>query len=82
MLWALAAQPLASRLRQLQRHGCIDGIRMPGGGLAPPCHQHADDTTVHTASVAGAQAALREGVQHFAQASTVQLNVIAGCRRG
>ena len=41
MLWALAAQPLASRLRQLQRHGCIDCIRMPGGGLAPPCHQHA-----------------------------------------
>ena len=75
LMWALAAQPLAARLRQLQRQGRIDGIPMPGGGLAPPSHQHADDTTVHTASLEGAAVALEEGVRRFSAASTVQLNV-------
>jgi hypothetical protein len=75
LLWAIAAQPLAARLRQLQRQGRIDGIPMPGGGLAPPCHQHADDTTVHTASLGGAVAAMEQGVQRFAAASGVALNV-------
>ncbi len=32
---------MAARLRQLQRAGIVDGIRLPDGSLAPPCHQHA-----------------------------------------
>jgi hypothetical protein len=74
VLYLLAAQPLAARLRQLQDQGVVDGIRMPGGGLAPPCHQHADDTAVHTATLEGAQRALTEGVLVFGAASNARLN--------
>jgi hypothetical protein len=37
LLYALAAQPLAARLRQLQHAGIVDGIRLPDGSLALPC---------------------------------------------
>ncbi len=59
VLYILAAQPLAAKLRQLQAAGRInfDGILLPDGSLAPPCHQHADDTSIHTATVAAAAAA-------------------------
>jgi Reverse transcriptase (RNA-dependent DNA polymerase) len=73
--YALGAQPLAALLRGLQSTGRIDGIAMPDGTLAPPSHQHADDTTVHTATVASAKVALEEGVGVFARASNARLNV-------
>ena len=75
LLYVLAAQPLAARLRRLQAGGVLDGIRMPDGSLAPPCHQHADDTTIHTASVAGAAVALQVAVVRFSAASNARLNV-------
>jgi hypothetical protein len=48
LLYVLAAQPLAARLRQLQAMGVVEGIPLPDGTLAPPCHQHADDTILCT----------------------------------
>jgi hypothetical protein len=43
MLYILAVQPLAARLRHLQQDsGRIDGVQLPDGSLAPPCHQHAE----------------------------------------
>jgi hypothetical protein len=36
LLFVAAMQPLAARLRHLQAAGAIDGIRLPGGRLAPP----------------------------------------------
>ncbi len=73
LLYVLAAQPLAARLRQLQRDGVIDGIVLPDGSLAPPCHQHADDTSVHTATVRGAAAAIRLAITPFGAASNARL---------
>jgi len=35
-LYVIAAQPLASRLRQLQREGVISAITLPDGTAAPP----------------------------------------------
>jgi hypothetical protein len=58
----------------MQADGRIDGIPMPDGSLAPPSHQHADDTTIHTASVASAKVALEDGVETFARASNARLN--------
>jgi hypothetical protein len=42
-----------------RRAGIVDGIRLHDGSLAPPCHQHADDTSVHTRTVQGAAAAMQ-----------------------
>src|SRR5207253_3911843 len=39
LLYVIGAQPLASRLRQLQTQGVIRGIFMPDGTAAPVCHQ-------------------------------------------
>ena len=74
LLWVLAAEPLNARLLQLQQMGRISGISLPDGRLAPPCHQHADDTTVHTASPESAAIALSEGIQLFEEASNSRLN--------
>ena len=75
MLYILAAQPVAARLRQLQASGRIDGIRLPDGSLAPPCHQHADDTSIHTATVQAAAVAVTEVVMPFAASSNALLSV-------
>ena len=75
MLYVLAAQPLAARLRQLQAAGVVDGILMPDGSLAPPCHQHADDTSLHTATVHGAAAAMEHAVVPFGAASNARLSL-------
>ena len=75
VLYILAAQPLAAKLRQLQEAGRIDGILLPDGSLAPPCHQHADDTSIHTATVAAAAVAVTEVVLPFCCATN------AGCCR-
>jgi hypothetical protein len=75
LLYLIAAQPLAARMRQLQAAGTLDSVALPGGGLAPPTQQHADDTTIHTATPAGAKAALEHGVLPFGRASGAKVNV-------
>ncbi len=75
MLYILAAQPLAARLRQFQAAGRIDGIQLPDGSLAPPCHQHADDTSIHTATMQAAAVAHTEAVVPFAASSNALLSV-------
>ncbi len=42
--------------------------------MAPPCHQHADDTSIHTATQAAA-VAVSEGVLPFCRASNSLLSV-------
>jgi len=74
LLYVMQAQPLAARLRQLQRQGRLDAMLLPGGGPAPPSHQHADDTVIHTATVAGAQVALAEAVRPYCEASNSTLS--------
>lgn len=66
---------LAARLRQLQASSCIDGIRLPDGSLAPACHQHADDISIHTGTVAAAAVALAEAVLPFGAASNALLSL-------
>ena len=74
LLYVLAAQPLAARCRQLQREGAADSIAMPDGTPAPPCHQHADDTTLHARTVEGVRVLLNQAVQPFCAASGAKLN--------
>ena len=75
LLYIMAAQPLAARLRQLQGLGRISAITLPGGRLGPPCFMHADDTTVHGRSVGDSRTALQEAVHPFCQASAAQLSI-------
>ena len=75
LLYVTAAQPLAAALRRLQREGVIDSVRLPGGATAPASHQHADDTSIHTATVQGAKTALDLAVQPFCQASGSRLSI-------
>ena len=74
-LYLVAAQPLAARLRQLQAAGLVDAVVLPDGSKAPPSHQHADDTTIHTRTPQGALVALQQGVQPFGGASGAVVNV-------
>ena len=73
LLYVIAAQPLASRMRQLQTQGRVRGISLPDGSSAPVCHQHADDTTLHVSTVRDVTVALDEGVDVFAAASGAAL---------
>ena len=75
LLYVIAAQPLAARCRQLQRTAGFSSILLPGGRPAPCCHQHADDTTLHAADVAGAAALLQQAVQPFCRATGGKLNI-------
>jgi hypothetical protein len=75
LLYVIAAQPLAARCRQLQRTAGFSSILLPGGRPAPCCHQHADDTTLHAADVAGAAALLHHAVQPFCRATGGKLNI-------
>ena len=75
LLYLVAAQPLAARLRQLQEAGLLDAVLLPDGSMAPPSHQHADDTTVHTKTPEGAAVALQLAVVPFGRASGARVNV-------
>jgi hypothetical protein len=50
-------------------------IRLPDGSLAPPCHQHADDTSVHTRTVQGAAAAMQHDIVPFGAATNARLSL-------
>lgn len=58
LLYNITVQPMAAHLRRQQAAGALAPIPLPGGAPAPPCHQHADDTTLHVATPADAAAAL------------------------
>lgn len=74
LLYVMAAQPLAARCRQLQREGAVDSIVMPDNTPAPPCHQHADDTTLHARTIAGVRGLINQAVRPFCAASGAKLN--------
>ena len=73
LLFIISAQPLASFLRSRLRAGAFQGIALPGGDTAPPSHQHADDTTLHTATLADMVVALC-AVALYCAASNAKLN--------
>ena len=74
LLYAAAAQPLAAHLRQEARLGHITPISLPDGSPASPCHQHADDTSVHLRTRADVSTALQGSIQLFCAASGSQVN--------
>ena len=74
LLYVIAAQPLASALRAQAASGLFECIRLPDGTPAPPSHQHADDTTLHTLTRAGAASAVNGPVATFCAASGSSLN--------
>lgn len=75
ILYTISAQPLSSHLRSLHRAGRLQTIALPSGAGAPPCHQHADDTTLHLRSIQDVAIALSEAVQPFCDASASRLNL-------
>ena len=75
LLYVIAAQPLAASLRKLQDAGTIDAVRLPNGDAAPASHQHADDISIHTASVESAKIAIDRAVTPFCAASGAVLSV-------
>jgi hypothetical protein len=75
ILFTAHAQPLAARMRQLQREGRIKPITLPDNTPLPPTHQHADDTTLHVATVEDAAVAISEGVDVFCRATGATLNI-------
>ena len=74
LLYVAAAQPLAAHLRQEARLGHITPISLPDGSPAPPCHQHADDTTLHLRTRADVSTALQGNINLFCAASGSQVN--------
>jgi exonuclease III len=74
LLFVLAAQPLAARLRQLQRAAAFRSISLPGGEAAPPSHQHADDTALHTRTLRDLTIVWREALLPFCTASGSRVN--------
>lgn len=74
LLFNIAVQPLASFLRRMQDRRLFRGITLPGGSTAPVVHQHADDTTIHTRSLADARIVLDEGVELYCRATGAKLN--------
>ena len=74
LLYNVQAQPLAAYMQHLQTAGLLPPILLPDGTPSPPTHQHADDTTLHLASLAAVPAALA-AVDLFCQASGGRLNV-------
>lgn len=74
LLYILAAQPLAAHLRLMVREGSLLPFAYPGGGLGPPCYQHADDTTLVLASRGEVKKAIDGSLALFCRASGSQLN--------
>jgi hypothetical protein len=75
LLYVIAAQPLAAALRHLQADGSIGTVQLPARPRLPPSHQHADDISIHTDSVASAKVAIGRAITPFCQASGSELNL-------
>jgi hypothetical protein len=75
LLYVLIAQPLAARLRQLQRMHVIRGVLMPDGTQGPMSHQHADDTVLQGQTVADVHLSIQQAVVPFCRASCQKLNL-------
>ena len=73
VLFNVTVQPMAAALRRLQQQGVMRPI-MLHGTPAPPCHQHADDTTVHGERPQDIAAALNGPVGLHCQASGAELS--------
>ncbi|MFY7873476.1 MAG: reverse transcriptase domain-containing protein [Limnohabitans sp.] len=80
LLYVLAAQPLAAHIRGLAGRGELRGIPLPDGSVAPYTHQHADDLTVHVATLADARAIMHGPIRLFCEASGAEVH--AGKAKG
>ena len=74
LLYVIAAQPLSSMLAAQASAGLFQCIRLPDGSAAPPCHQHADDTSLHVRTRQDAAIALDGPVALFCAASGSAVN--------
>jgi hypothetical protein len=61
-------------MQQLQQQQDFVPILQPNGQGAPGIHQHADDTTLHTATAADAEVLVERAVQPFCRATNSRLN--------
>ena len=74
LLYVIAAQPLSSLLTAQAAAAVFHCISYPDGTPAPPCHQHADDTTLHVRTRHDAAIALDGPIALFCAASGSDLN--------
>ena len=74
LLYILQLQTLAALTRRMVTAGAVRAIAPPFGGTAPPCHMHANDTTIHAATPADCDRIIEGPVAAFAAASGAQLN--------
>jgi hypothetical protein len=75
LLYVIAAQPLAAALCHVQADGYIGTVQLPARPRLPPSHQHADEISIHTDSVASAKVAIDRAITPFCQASGSVLNI-------
>jgi len=74
LLYVLAAQPLAAYIRGQCSLGHLQGHPIPGRLCRPLTHQHADDLTVHVASLADAQHVMLGPIRLFCEASGAEVH--------
>lgn len=75
LLYVIGAHPLATHLRSLAARGIVSPITMPNGQPAPICHQHADDTSIHTRSLQDGLTCLNTSVALFSAASAAKVSL-------
>ena len=68
LLFVLAVQPMAAHARRLAAQQGLHALSTPLGQPAPFMHCHADDTTIHAASLADAAAILAGSISLHCQA--------------
>ena len=74
LLYILQSQPLLAHIRHLQNTSVVRPISLPTGISAPLCHQHADDTNIHAATIADCDTIVSQSLGLFSAASGAQLN--------
>ena len=76
LLYILQSQPLLAhiRTRHLQNTSVVRPISLPTGISAPLSHQHADDTSIHAATIADCDTIVSQSLGLFSAASGAQLN--------
>ena len=73
LLYVATTQPMSAHARAQGRRGLVQAISLPDGSPAPLLHLHADDTSLHTRTRAGAAHLLDTTVKLHCLASAAQL---------
>ena len=73
LLYVASTQPMSAHARALSRRGGVEAISMPDGRPAPLMHLHADDTSLHTRTLAGLEQLMATTLHLHCQATSARL---------